>query len=62
MAETFTGEIERLLVEIRGIRANLERCLKFIRTIPEDARRLAGDSDRNGWTKELRAIKREVKA
>jgi hypothetical protein len=62
MSETFTGEIERLLAEIKGIRASLERCLKFIRTIPEDATRLAGDSDRNGWTKELRAIKREVKA
>jgi len=58
MAETFTGDSAALLAEIERIRADLKRCLAFIRTIPDNE----PGPTHNGWVKELRAIKREVKA
>jgi len=49
-------------LENARLRGELARCLKFICTIPDDNSRLPDDKQASAWTRELRAIKREVKA
>jgi hypothetical protein len=39
------------------LQAALARCMRFIRSIPDDSQEPA----RDGWRKELRAIKREIR-
>ena len=49
-------------VENARLRGDLARCLRFIHTIPDDNSRLPEEKTASAWTRELRAIKREVKA
>lgn len=65
MSDTFTGHpdltsarVGQSDTERDELRAALARCMRFIRTIPDDEARLPVP---DGWRAELRAIKREVK-
>jgi len=60
MPDTFTGDC--ILEDNKRLRAEVSRCLKFIRTIPDTQKRADGDSERAAWTRELWAIKREIHA
>ena len=60
MPDTFTGDC--ILEDNAELRRDLLRCLKFIKTIPDNQKRAEGDSERAAWTRELRAIKREIHA
>lgn len=50
-----------ILEDNERLRRDLMRCLAFIRTIPDNEPRLPTDSKDAAWTRELWAIKREVK-
>jgi hypothetical protein len=51
-----------ILEDNKRLRADLMRCLRFIKTIHDNSKRANDNSDKSAWTRELWAIKREIHA